>query len=519
MSAGNTLTRSDSDRDPDQPRPRPALFQVLDCARPLTSSVRYLLGDLREVELGRGDAAWAAREPRPGGTALVVRVPDGRMSSRHARIVRDGAGFALVDEGSKNGSFVNGARAERTALRDGDLIELGHTFFFFRTAILADRSDAAILVGADAEVRRTGLATLDPSLARQLAALADVSLSTESILVRGESGTGKEVVARAVHAVSGRAGAFVAVNCAALPETLIEAELFGHRKGAFSGAVADRPGLVRAADGGTLFLDEIGDLRAPAQAALLRVLQEREVLAIGATQPVPVDFRLVAATHRDLEAMVADGRFREDLYARLASFTLALPPVRERRHDLGILIGSLLRRIAGDTADTVSFDFAAARAMLLHDWPRNVRELEKTLGAALALARGGPVQRRHLPEAVQEAADPGASGSQPAAASAGAAAGGGAGSWPAQPPGASSPGMPPSRSPAAPPSSGPSSAAAPSAPAALSAADQALRDQLLALLTEHGGNVTRVARALGKTRMQIHRWAERFGIDLESFRP
>jgi DNA-binding NtrC family response regulator len=472
MAALRTITRDRDGDGGDELRPRPCLFQILDGDRPLAASVRYLLGDVREVRLGRGEPAAAHRTVEDGGLILTVRLPDTRMSSRHARLVRDPGGFAVIDDASKNGTFVGGARLTgRRALRDGDLLECGHTFFLYRDAVMARDDDAPILGGADAVVRDTGLATLDPTLARAFAALADVARSAEPVMVLGESGTGKEIVARAVHAASGRSGPLVAVNCAALPATLVEAELFGHRRGAFSGAIADRPGLVRSADGGTLFLDEIGDLPAAAQAALLRVLQEREVLAVGATEPVAVDFRLVVATHRDLAAMVAAGRFREDLFARVAAFTVRLPPLRERRHDLGLIIAALLRRLRGDDrAALITFDFEAVRALLSYAWPRNVRELEKCLGAAqaLALSSDGPVRLRHLAEEVQGAPD-------------------------AAPTAEATP----------PPSSG---------------ADQALRDELVALLGELRGNISEEARRMGKTRTQIHRWAQRFGIDLTSFR-
>ena len=147
------------------------------------------------------------------------------------------------------------------------------------------------------------------------------------MLIEGESGTGKEVIARAIHGMSGRQGAFVPVNCGALPENLVESELFGYKKGAFSGAQTDHPGLVRSADGGTLFLDEIGDLPASSQAALLRVLQEKEVMPVGGTRAVAIDLRVVAATHRDLDDMVAEGSFRHDLFARLAGFRVTVPPL------------------------------------------------------------------------------------------------------------------------------------------------------------------------------------------------
>src|SRR6185503_13277065 len=245
-----------------------------------------------------------------------------------------------------------------------------------------------------------GLATFVSSLTAAFDDLAVVARTGAAILISGETGTGKELVARAVHSFAGRTGTFVAVNCGALPETLAESELFGFRKGAFSGATQDRLGLIRSADRGTLFLDEIGDLAVGSQATLLRVLQEREVCPVGTSEPVAVDLQVVAATHHDLEASVIEGRFRRDLHARLAAFTLRLPALRERLDDLGLLIAELLARTPAD-GGPVRFTAEAAAAMLQHDWPSNIRELAACLVVATALARGEPVRPEHLPEAVR----------------------------------------------------------------------------------------------------------------------
>ena len=206
-------------------------------------------------------------------------------------------------------------------------------------------------------------------------------------------------MARAIHELSGRRGAFVGVNCGALPQALIEDELFGHRRGAFTGAVDDRPGLVRSAEGGTLFLDEIGELPAASQVAFLRVLQEREVVPLGSDRPIKVDIRLCAATLRDLDELVASGRFRRDLHARLFDLTIELPPLRERRADLGLLVRALLARIPGGAG--ARFAPAALRALVRHDWPSNIRELEKALRGAVARASGEAIELRHLPEAAR----------------------------------------------------------------------------------------------------------------------
>jgi transcriptional regulator with GAF, ATPase, and Fis domain len=272
----------------------------------------------------------------------------------------------------------------------------------------------------------------------------------------------------------------VAVNCGAIPDTLVESELFGHKKGAFSGAAEDRVGLVRSAHGGTLFLDEVGDLPLGSQAALLRVLQEKEVMPVGASRPVPVDTRVVAATHRDLDDMVERGEFRQDLFARLAGFTAELPPLRDRREDLGLLFGSLLARHVGEVGEHPGIDPVAARALYRYPWPRNVRELDSALATALVLAAGKTLTLEHLPGEIRAALD----------------------ARPAQPP-------PAPVSPAATSGGG---------EIGLSAEDRALRDELVSHLRHHAGNVSAVARAMGKDRKQIQRWVKRFGLTPESFR-
>jgi two-component system, NtrC family, response regulator AtoC len=225
--------------------------------------------------------------------------------------------------------------------------------------------------------------------------LARVAAKTQStILVQGESGTGKELLARAIHAESPRAdGAFVAVSCAALAETLLESELFGHEKGAFTGAVGRRKGKFEAAHGGTLFLDEIGDVSLKLQLDLLRVLEERCFDRLGGNETVQVDVRIIAATNRDLKKAVEDGRFREDLYYRLNVIPITLPPLRERREDIPLLVEHFLERLAVEMnrhVDGVSAD--AMRVLMTHPWPGNVRELRNVLERAVVVA-SGPVLR------------------------------------------------------------------------------------------------------------------------------
>jgi transcriptional regulator with PAS, ATPase and Fis domain len=360
-------------------------------------------------------------------------------------------GFVLQDLQSKNGSFVNGDRVGETVLDDGDLIELGGTFLVFRNVGDTETGPSRSLLGVE---------TLLPQLASELSVAVDISRSDVPLVLLGETGTGKEVVARAAHAESGRPGAMIAVNCAALPVSLVESELFGSKKGAFSGADADRSGLIAAAHKGTLFLDEIGELPMPAQAALLRVLQDGEVTPLGATKPIACDVRLISATNRDLSALVDSGRFRADLYARVSGFRLRLWPLRDRKEDLGLLIASLLRRLAGDRASTISFSVAAVRRLFQYPWPFNIRELEKTLSAAVVL-RIDQIKSAHLQLASVTTESPTPS------------------------------------------------------PSMLKASPEhdARRQQLRELLLRHDGNISAVAREMGKARVQIRRWIRMYRLD------
>jgi two-component system response regulator HydG len=229
--------------------------------------------------------------------------------------------------------------------------------------------------------------------------IARVAKTDSTLLVRGESGTGKELVARAAHRNSPRADRpFIAINCAALTETLLESELFGHEKGAFTGAIGLKKGKLELADGGTLFLDEIGELPLPLQAKLLRALQEREFERVGGTRPVRVDFRLIAATNRDLETAVRDGLFRQDLFYRLNVVTLALPALRDRREDIPALADYFVRKHAAKCGRRVVGLHPEAQARLMkHDWPGNVRELENAIEQALALGLTERITEDDLP--------------------------------------------------------------------------------------------------------------------------
>ena len=235
--------------------------------------------------------------------------------------------------------------------------------------------------------------------------LAETVAPTEStVLIQGDSGTGKEVIARYIHGLSPRGeGPFVSINCGALPESLLESELFGHVKGSFTGAVRDSAGLFAAARGGTFFLDEVGETTPAIQVKLLRVLQEREVIPVGGTEPVPVDVRLIAATNRDLEEEIRAGRFRSDLYYRLNVIAIHLPPLRTRRDDIALLGEAFLHRVASERQEepkTLAPD--ALDAILAYDWPGNVRELENALERAVTLTPGREIGATALPQRVTE---------------------------------------------------------------------------------------------------------------------
>ena len=243
---------------------------------------------------------------------------------------------------------------------------------------------------------------------RLFAILEQVAQSDSTVLLQGESGTGKELFARAIHSLSARTkGSLVVVNLGALPDTLVESELFGHKAGAFTDAREDRAGRIAAAEGGTLFLDEIGDLSPAVQVRLLRVLQERTFEPLGSNKTVHADIRIVAATNRDLETLVKDRTFREDLYYRINVVKLTLPPLRDRREDIPLLVDHFLRRFNRLTGKQISAVSQEVLAILMaHDFPGNVRELENVIEHATVLCQGGIIEARHLPDYLQPAALP-----------------------------------------------------------------------------------------------------------------
>ncbi|MEQ8280721.1 MAG: sigma 54-interacting transcriptional regulator [Deltaproteobacteria bacterium] len=361
----------------------PQLVLVLRADHPLLPCARFSLGGVEEAELGRSPSDDVSRR-RDGGT-LRIDIPDRGLSQRHVALAVQGGSVRLKDLGSKNGTRVNDERvtAELT-LADGDVVEVGHTFLVFRAAAStwSEHEVAPRSFGSDA------LTTFDATLAEAYRTALDLAPHASGILVQGPSGTGKELVARAVHARTERGGSFVGVSCGALAQAELERQLFGHVDGDL--------GLIRAADRGTLFLDEVLDLPLESQSTLLRVLQEREVLPVGATEPVPVDFKLVSAAREDMQAAVDAGRFRSDLMARLSGVRIDLPTVQERKQDIGLMLQAILRR-ASDHPEDLRLSRRATRALLAYAWPLNIREMEQAVALGIARAEGQAIAAEHLP--------------------------------------------------------------------------------------------------------------------------
>jgi DNA-binding NtrC family response regulator len=421
-------------------------------------------------------AAWPlARQTTVVGrdASADIVLPVTAVSRRHAELVKQGSTFVVRDLGSRNGTLVNGHPVGEDELEPLDELRIGDAIVKLVAEGSDDygtyRIDGALLGHGTRRAKDASALVGGLQMDRIVAELERVAPAPLNVLVLGASGTGKEVVASEIHRLSGRSGRFQAVNCAAIPQNLIESELFGFKRGAFSGADRDKPGLIRSADGGTLLLDEIGDMPLDAQAKLLRVIQSREVLPLGATAAERVDVRVVSATHRDLGKLQREGKFREDLFARLNEYSLDLPPLYERKEDVFALVSSFLVRL-GRPDLKVTFPFMTA--LLHHDWPYNVRELEGCIKRAVALADGPLLLPEYLPEAVTEAMQ------------------------------------------------GYGRPAVRTAPGAHVTAAHGVpsEDELRGLLKAHAGNVAAVGRELGKARMQIHRWMKRYGVQIEEYR-
>jgi transcriptional regulator with PAS, ATPase and Fis domain len=316
------------------------------------------------------------------------------ISRHHAEIVRDGPLSILRDLGSRNGSFVNGSLTREAPLALGDVVRLGE----WVGMVMPMPADGTLefKYGAIAPGLFGGptmLAAVTPALS---AARSDLP-----VILEGETGTGKELVARAIHAASARPGSFIAVNCAALPEGLAEAELFGYRRGAFTGAAQSSLGHFRAANGGTLLLDEVTDLPVPLQAKLLRALEAREVVPLGESQPVRVDVRVIAATQGSLQEAVDRKTFRTDLFARLDGLSIRLPSLRERAEDVPYLFVRLLHDLGGGAPPAL--DPKLIERLCLHDWPLNVRELVTLVRRLLVIHGQEPILTEgHLPSRLRD---------------------------------------------------------------------------------------------------------------------
>ncbi len=310
-----------------------------------------------------------------GGATLGFGVLNNkRISRRHAAIRCQDGLLHVEDLGSQNGTWCNGTQIERERLRSGDVLAIGDLLLVVRWAPARwTLPDAGPLIG------------WSPALGALLDTLNLIAPLDSAVLIRGETGTGKELVAAELHRRSGRGGPLLALNCGGMDSGLLYSELFGHARGAFTGADRAHPGLIQAADKGTLFLDEIGESSPHMQTSLLRVLQEREVRPLGSSRAHRVQTRFVAATHRDLEHEVATGGFREDLYARLSRWVIEVPPLRARREDILPIALSFAQALLGHP---VSLHRRLASCLLLHDWPRNVRELQ-TIVERVAIPQRG----------------------------------------------------------------------------------------------------------------------------------
>ncbi len=316
--------------------------------------------------------------------ACDVALTDPSVSSKHCTIAPTAAGFSVVDLGSKNGTSIDGVAVGKVTAPPGAVLRLGHTLIQLLPA------DEVMLIPPSTRERFGAMWGDSPAMRQVFAILERAAASDAPILCLGESGCGKELAARAVHDESPRQhGPFVVFDCGAATDNLIESDLFGHVKGAFTGAAGERVGAFAAAHGGTLFLDEIGDLPLALQPKLLRMLEAGEVIPLGSRKPERYDVRVVAATHRDVHGEVARGGFRGDLYYRLAVVEVHLPPLRQRREDLRRLVSIFLER-AGAPHLVASIGGPAFERLRGYHWPGNVRELRNVITRAVALA--GPAK-------------------------------------------------------------------------------------------------------------------------------
>jgi two-component system, NtrC family, response regulator AtoC len=419
----------------------------------------------------RGEEALALAPARPFDIILCdVQLPDTDGIELLRRFRRQAPGTAVIMV-TAFGSYETAIKA----LHEGAFDYVRKPFTLQEVRLTVERamerrrlqkSAAAAAAGAHApeSTETRPIIGRNPAMVELFKLVSRVAATKSSVLIQGESGTGKELIARTIHQGSPRASRpFVAMNVTSLTETLLEAELFGHVRGAFTGAIEKRPGLFVHATGGTIFLDEIGDMSLPMQAKLLRVLQEHEIKPVGSNETIPIDVRMVTATHQDLDGLVRAGRFREDLYYRLNVVTLRVPRLRERPEDIPLLAEHFLRRFGAlSNRPLLGFSTSAMGALQAYPWPGNVRELENVVDRAVALAPGSVVELTDLPDKLIVHAHTGREGRKPG--------------LPKRP-----------------------------------TLDETIRVYVLQILEEVGGNKTEAARVLGVPRRTLYRMLGRYG--------
>lgn len=459
-------TRDTFDQTVRQPMDRPSRPEK----RSARLSVVYPTKLAAVIEVGAGTLVVGRRPAREPN----FRVEDGTVSREHFALTYDAAlGIHTgADLGSRNGSRVDGRDATELdgprALADGAVIRVGDVLIVYEVGPLLDAADAP-------EVSRDAVPGSALGTIKLRAQLLSTARDPSPVLLVGETGTGKEYLAREIHRLSGRTGPFVAVNCAALSPLLIESQLFGHKKGAFTGAQSSEEGLFRSALGGTIFLDEIGELPIELQPKLLRVIQEREVHPVGETRPVKIDVRIVSATLRDLTDMIGTGPqghphlggFRRDLYARLSPWEIRVPALRERRADVIDWLERLhgawhSTRSTGGSVPPLGLGPSAAERILLGDWPDNLRGLERMVHRAAG-----------DPTAVLDVTEPGVAGST---------------------------------------TKGARDVASGAASDVAGSRERPSKEELESVLERHGGSVRATAKHFGRDRRQIYRWMELYGL-------
>jgi len=401
------------------------------------------------------------RDAGPGG----IDIDHSTVSRRHIELRRVHPRHPplCVDLGSRNGTWINGMALADVPrpLAHGDVLRLGEVVMVFEHG-LGDPAVATMCSEDAVPGWSAAAASLRASIDR-------VAVDTAPALLIGDSGVGKESIAREVHLRSGRAGPLVVTNCAALSPSLIESQLFGHERGAFTGAVKPHLGLFRSAEGGSLFLDEVGELPFELQAKLLRAVEQGEVQPLGDAQTHHVDTRAIAATNQPLQQLVADGKFRRDLYARFSLAEIRVPPIRERRADIAMWIDRLYARKVGSDRPGFVLSAEALECVLLHPWPENLRGLDRLVHALVDASPERPITRGELPQWLREPTVPAASTPSVDAAS-----------------------TPPTPRPGIPSA-----------------------DELRAALARHDNNVAAVAREFRRNRRQVYRWLAGYDIDVD----